>query len=66
MDLLIRFLVMSLNTIDGNKDSAEFFIQEDFRKEVKRREKKLKESLLSKTSIKNGSMYKKEDLELSL
>ena len=30
MDLFIRFLVMSLNTIDGNKDSAEIFIQNEF------------------------------------
>ena len=42
MDLLIKFLVFSMNTMDCRKDSAENMVQGSKIFEVKRREKQLR------------------------
>lgn len=41
MDLLVRFLVQALNTIDGRKGSANFYIEASIINEIERREKRL-------------------------
>lgn len=41
MDKLVRFLVQALNTTDGKKGSANFYIEAAIINEINRREKKL-------------------------
>lgn len=41
MDIVVRFLVQALNTIDGRKGSANFFIEAAISNEITRREKRL-------------------------
>ena len=62
MDLFIRFLVSSLNTINGVKNSAKKLIRIAYKTEVRRREKMLKEKLENEEG---EAEYKKEDLQLS-
>ena len=58
MDLFIRFLVTSLNTIDGIRDSAKPIFKSSYKKEVRIREKMLKSSLM-KSAGDAQDMYKK-------
>lgn len=44
MDLFIRFLVISLNTIDGYRNSALPLIMHGYKQELKARERQLKET----------------------
>ena len=60
MKLFLKFLVMSLNTIDGSRDTAEKTFQQLYLCEVMRREKSLKKACYAKKG-----MYKKEALVLS-
>lgn len=60
MKLFLKFLVMSLNTIDGSRGTAEKAFQQLYLREVMRREKMLK-----KTCYAKKGMYKKEALVLS-
>lgn len=41
MDLMVRFLVQALNTSDGRKGTANFYIEAAIINEIHRREKKL-------------------------
>ena len=41
MDLIVRFLVQALNTSDGRKGTANFYIEAAIINEINRREKKL-------------------------
>lgn len=41
MDVLVRYLVQALNTRDGNRGSANFYIEASIINEINRREKKL-------------------------
>lgn len=59
MDLLVKFLVYSINTMDCRKDSAENYIKGATMFEVQRREK-----LLRKAARERG-MWKRADLELT-
>jgi hypothetical protein len=41
MDLVVRFLVQALNTSDGRKGTANFYIEAAIINEINRREKKI-------------------------
>lgn len=41
MDVLVRFLVQALNTIDGRKGTANFYVEASILNEIERREKKI-------------------------
>lgn len=54
---------MSLNTIDGVKNTAQPLINKAFRLDVKMREKQLKMKLISESP--ENRMFKRKDLKLS-
>ena len=41
MDVLVRYLVQALNTTDGRKGTANFYIEASIINEINRREKRL-------------------------
>jgi hypothetical protein len=59
MDILVKFLVYSINTMDCRKDSAENYIKGATMFEVKRREK------LLRIAARERGMWKRADLELT-
>lgn len=64
MDLFIRFLVISLNTIDGYKNTAEPYIIASYKHELKLRAKQLKDTFTSRAKG-NQRVCLKRDLQLS-
>jgi len=46
MYLLVRFLVQALNTYDGRRDTAQFYIDATVFNEIERREKKINKKVL--------------------
>lgn len=60
MKLFLKFLVMSLKTIDGSRGSAELPFQQIYLGEVLKREKQLKKACFAKRGV-----FKKEALVLS-
>lgn len=59
MDLFIKFLVFSLNTMDCRKNSAENYVKGATMFEVRRREKVLRQA------AKERGRWKRADLELT-
>lgn len=59
MDLLIKFLVFSINTTDCRKDSAENLVQGSKLFEIKRREKQLRKIAREK------GVWTRQELELT-
>ena len=46
MDLLLRFLVQALDTVDGNRGTAEFFTQASLHYEIERQEQEMNKKTL--------------------
>ena len=56
LELFMRFLVFTLNTEDGKKDTAEPTVKKAYYSELIRQHKKLKEQVMSKTSMKQTDL----------
>jgi len=50
MYLIVRFLVQALNSFDGKRDTAQFYIDATIMNEVERREKKINKRVIKKRS----------------
>ena len=50
MDILIRFLVQALDTVDGRKGTASFYTEASIHYEIERQEKKRNKKVLKRRS----------------
>ena len=68
MDLLVRYLVQVLNTVDGNRNSANFYIESAVINEIQRREKRLnkKTNRIRQKILDNGPLASDEEFDETL
>ena len=64
MDLFIKFLVYSINTMDCYKGSAELYIVSAYQHEINYKEKRMRKTAMKKYN-ENNTPIKWKDIELS-
>ena len=65
MDILLRFLVQALDTVDGTKGTAEFYTEAALHYEIERQEKALNKKTL-KARAKLETLREDEEFDDSL